>query len=49
MQILKQENEFLKLEMQKIKQDLDKSRSIIEYEKFKNEKAINELLKSVET
>lgn len=43
--ILKKENEFLKFEMQRNKKEIDRYKSLIEFEKFKNEKLFYELLK----
>ena len=45
---MKKENEFLKLELQKNKKEIDHFKSLIEFEKFKNEKMFYELLKQVE-
>lgn len=43
--ILKKENEFLKFEMQRTKKEIERYKSLIEFEKFKNEKLFYELLK----
>ena len=43
--ILMKENEFLKFEMQRTKKEIERYKSLIEFEKFKNEKLFYELLK----